>query len=539
MQKSEVVARVLDGNRLECQIVSPQGKKLILSGSVADDEPTFEKDGLGTNRLLVRNAWAFARTRHEAVSLPDQEHQRNAEKRAEALRKEAEWIALVADHLSSEEKHGWCSACFGEHSHRKAKLPLGQLPAYVCTECGSPTLPCAALGCKNMAVRGQGPIRVQRYCAEHRHEITGFSKADRKMGALNDYEEFLKYDKPNLATATKVVGLAGAGLALAAPLGFLLAPAIGGAIGGLIGGYSGAAATSYGLALLGGGAVAAGGLGMAGGTAVITGIGAAIGGALGAAVTNAYVREDDSFHIEMLQGGAGVPVIVCNGFLSESGRGWGEWRDIITARYPDSPVFRVHWGARELKHLALLGGEGAAKFIGVSALKEAAAKAAKKAAMKLAPVAPALFMADLAKNPWHVAKSRSEKTGVILADLLARTNAESYVLVGHSLGARAMVVAAQTLGTKQSAPRVQALHLLGAAIGAKSDWHTLTSAVEDRVYNYHSTKDNVLKIAYGIAQAEAAAGLAGFTPSGAKLKNIDVSAEVETHFQYHKNVRLS
>jgi hypothetical protein len=43
---------------------------------------------------------------------------------------------------------------------------------------------------------------------------------------------------------------------------------------------------------------------------------------------NAYVREDDSFHIELLQGGRGTPVIVCNGFLSESGKGWGEWYDI-------------------------------------------------------------------------------------------------------------------------------------------------------------------------------------------------------------------
>ncbi len=64
---------------------------------------------------------------------------------------------------------------------------------------------------------------------------------------------------------------------------------------------------------------------------VVTALGAALGGALGASVTNAYVREDKSFHIEMLQGGPGVPVVVCNGFLSESGKGWGEWQDIITS----------------------------------------------------------------------------------------------------------------------------------------------------------------------------------------------------------------
>jgi pimeloyl-ACP methyl ester carboxylesterase len=452
----------------------------------------------------------------------------------------AEWIADLADDLASEEKHGWCSACFGDHLHRKANRPLGHLPAYLCNDCGSPTLRCADPGCKNMAVRGQGAIRVKRYCAEHRHEIPGFAKADRKMGALNNYEEFLKYDKPNLARAVRVVGFAGAGLAVGAPLAFLAAPAIGGAVGALLGSYTGAAATSYGLALLGGGALAVGGLGMAGGTLVITALGASLGCALGASVMNAYVREDRSFHIEMLQGGRGIPVIVCNGFLSESGRGWGEWHDIITKRYADSPVYRVHWGAKELKDLGFLGAGGAAVTAGVAALKEAAMKAAKMAARRLGPLGPALVVTDLAKNPWHVAKNRAEKTGVIVADLLARTNADSYVLVGHSLGARAMVVAAQTLGTKPGGPRVQAIHLLGAAIGAKSDWHTLTAAVDDAVYNYHSTNDSVLKFVYPVAQGgRKAAGLTGFRPSANGLKNIDVSAQVKSHFDYHKNVILN
>lgn len=63
-----------------------------------------------------------------------------------------------------------------------------------------------------------------------------------------------------------------------------------------------------------------------------------------------------------------------------------------------------------------------------------------------------------------------------------------------------MVVAAQTLGTKRDGPRLEAIHLLGAAIGAKSDWHTLTARVDNAVYNYHSTNDNVLKYLYAVAQ---------------------------------------
>ena len=99
-----------------------------------------------------------------------------------------------------------------------------------------------------------------------------------------------------------------------------------------------------------------------------------------------------------------------------------------------------------------------------------------------------------------------------MADLLARTNADSYVLLGHSLSVRAMVVAAQTLGTKPGGPRVEATHLLGVAIGAKSDWRTLIAAVDDAVYNYHSTNDDVLKYLYPAPEGgRAAAGLTGFT----------------------------
>jgi hypothetical protein len=250
--------------------------------------------------------------------------------------------------------------------------------------------------------------------------------------------------------------------------------------------YSGAAATSYGLALLGGGSLAAGGLGMAGGTIVVSALGGALGGALGASVTNAYVREDKSFYIEMLRGGDGVPVVVCNGFLSETGRGWGEWKGLVTKRYPNSPVYRVHWGAKELKNLGMLASLGAVKGAGAATLKQAAAAATKSGAKKLGPLGPLLVGADLAKNPWHVAKNRADKTGVVLADLIARTDVGSYVLVGHSLGARVMAVATQTLGTKLGGPRIEAAHLLGAAVRSKSDSDALTAHVDDAVYTARS-----------------------------------------------------
>jgi hypothetical protein len=546
-------------------VVSDQGATLSLAGDVTDLEPTVQSDGvLKDDRALLSNAWAFAKTWHEArttsnaeaLEVPDPETQKaalkqveeakkTAAKRADVYAKVAQWIADVADDVSPyQPRNGWCSSCFFKTEHRKSNRPAGQLPVYVCQGCGSPTLPCVAPGCDNMAVRERGAIRVPQYCAEHRHEIAGFEKAQGKFGELHDYEDFLKYEKPDLTKVSKVAAVSVVGLTAAAPLALLAAPAIGGAIGslGVFGGFSGAAATSHGLALLGGGTLAAGGLGMAGGTAVVTAVGAAVGGALGASVANAYLREDKSFRIELLRPGkGGVPVLVANGFLTEGDKEkWGGWKGIVDAKYPDSPVYRVRWGAKELKDFGVLGANLLVKNGGVFVAKGAAAVATKAGAKLLGSVAaPVMLATDIVKNPWHVAKSRADKTGVIVGDLLARTEADSYVLIGHSLGARVMVVAAETLATKPGGPRIEAAHLLGAAIGAKSNWDALTAAVDEGVYGYHSTNDNILKLIYRTAQAgQKAAGWAGFTPVSSKLVNVDVTDQVKTHFEYQSNIQL-
>lgn len=558
-------AHVVHGTRIRVRVVSDQGASLGLEGDLSDVEPVVAEGGvLEFNPALRANMWSYGKTwfvantvsNAEALSIADPAAQKAAfklvdeareiaEKRAESYAKTAQWIADVADDLSLlDVTTAWCSSCFGKHEHRKSNRPVGQVPVFVCQGCGSPTLECVAVGCENMSVRDRGAIRVPQFCAEHKHVISGFEKAQGSFGELHDYEEYLQYDKPDLDKVAKIAvgGLLTVGVAV--PLAFLAAPAVGGAIGslGMFGGLSGAAASSHGLALLGGGTLAAGGLGMAGGTAVVTAVGAAVGGALGASVSNAYLREDKSFRIELLRpGNGGVPVIVANGFMTEgAGEKWGGWKGLVNDRYPDSPVYRVFWGAKELRDFGVLASGALGKAGGAAATKAAAAGATKAGAKLLGNViGPAIVAADLAKNPWHVAKSRADKTGVVLGDLLARTNADSYVLVGHSLGARVMVVAAQMLGTKPDGPRIQAAHLLGAAIGAKSNWDTLTAAVDDAVYGYHSASDDVLRYVYKVAQAgQSAAGLAGFVPSSAKLRNVDVSEAVGTHFEYQTNVTL-
>ena len=113
------------------------------------------------------------------------------------------------------------------------------------------------------------------------------------------------------------------------------------------------------------------------------------------------------------------------------------------------------------------GRSGTGRQATVRVLRGFAAKANKKAA-RVPGLGTILLANDLAKNPWHVAKTRAAMTGAVVADLLARTDQPSFILVGHSLGARVMVTAAQSLGTRQGTPKIETMHLLGAAVGARA-----------------------------------------------------------------------
>jgi hypothetical protein len=525
---------------MKCEVRSREGRVVRVSGTLADIEPHAEGDSsMLRNAALIHNAWAYAKHEKQFRRLRLEEKRASHRKQADLHAKTAVQIADLVDLLDQSFKTGWCSACFTRSEHQQVRLGSISVPAYLCVTCGSPTLKCAAPHCSCMANRGFGPLRIPRFCAAHRHDIYSFERASDKVDRLEQYEELHVFDRRDLtrisrlaATGIFAAGVAGTG-------GFLAGPAIGGAIGTL-GGYSGAAASSYGLALLGGGSIAAGGFGMVGGTYVIAAAGAAIGTALGASVTNSYLREDKSFRIEKFRDGPGTPVIVARGFLTDADRNWRFAIQMIERRYPDSPIYRLHWGSRELSALGLLAVRNIGIRHGAKVVVGAAARAGRVAAKKLLPVGPVLMAVDLAKNPWHTALVRADRTGVVLAGILARTEAEKYILVGHSLGARAMITAAETLATSDQSPRIETIHLLGAAEGRKGDWRPLNESVTDSVYNYFSGNDAVLKFAFAAAQGgSVAVGLRGFGSKFAKIKDRDVSALVKDHSDYFARVRLA
>lgn len=485
----------------------------VILGAVVDLGETLEVTDLRghlqlrENPALVTNLAAFGR--HELLTrrARSEEKKSSHSKQAEHHRKRTIAIAGMVLDVEEQEKaawEGWCSGCFARALHHKVR---GRRTAtYLCSECGAPTLPCAVVTCSDAALRGFSAVNRPQYCAAHKHQIPSFEKMSQRIPSLDEYVEWLKFEKVNAGRVTKVVGVGALAAASIGPQAFATAPAIGGAIGanaGTLGlasaNLSGAAATNFGLAWLGGGAIAANGAGMAGGAVVVGATGAALGGTLGAVATSAYVRADKSFRIDKLRDGVGPAVIVASGFLTEGSSDWGTWQRLIDERYPESPVYRLHWGTRELKAFGVMAGVGGGKVAAKQVIGKFAGKASKKAA-GLGPLAGLLVAIDLATNPWSVARNRATMTGVALADLIARCDGGPFVLIGHSLGGRVMVTAAQALATKDGEPRITDMHLLAAAVGTNGDWRLLHEATSGTVWNYFSKRDAVLSKVFRAAE---------------------------------------
>ena len=432
----------------------------------------------------------------------------------------------------------YCSWCFERTRHEPRDRTIPRRRIYECMGCGRPTLVCRAPKCTAMA-RDEGRF-PDLFCAAHAGMITGFSQLTRKIPSIDDYEILFQREVKNLSPALKI-GVAGVGGAiLLAPAAFIAAPAIGGVIGTEIFGLSGAAAVSKGLATLGFGSLATGGFGMAGGIAVISATGAIAGTALAGVLADAYFSEVDGFKIVRLKEGRGPAVIVINGFLTQDGRHpERDWLNALGKKYARNPWYLLEWESKRLGQAgAQLADLATTKGL-LTATKMFAGKATRSASKVLFPVDLALSVFKLGRNPWTVATVKAAMTGALLAEILSRTpGSRKYVLVGHSLGARVIYYALQSLG---GAPiqRVKAAHLLGGAVGTgkRADWNHAATAVYGGINNYYSKNDDILRLAYTAGRAFMGAPAIGRNPISATAPNIfnhDVTAMVDAHNEYKR-----
>lgn len=484
--------------------------------------------------------------------------QNAAEQVTDVKSKAQEKVNKLSDqHIDSnlDQIESYCSWCFEKTSCTLEEKNSFSRNVYICDGCKNKVVKCRA--CDNKAKHAENADNPEgqeaaekvglwsgNFCAVHEGEIANFENLNVKLESILEYKKYLERSETNYKKIARTTAFTVGGAAVIAPLALAAAPAIGGAVGSMVLGYSGAAATSSGLAVLGGGAVAAGGAGMAGGVAVLTAAGAALGGRKGAVISNSYYGDIDGFEIVRIREGKEPAVICIDGFLTQEDEESPDiWLKALEETYPENEILHVKWEAKRLKDLALTslstGGKEAAK----KGLFIASKSASKQAAKKVSPLGWALQALDMVDNPWSVASVKAYQTGALLADIIARTD-RKYILVGHSLGARVIYACLSSLATKEEGPYISDAYLLGGAVNntyvegsnsEKVNWFELHKAVSGKIRNYYSSNDSVLKYLY---QAGEGVKFEAGDPIGrneilcSNIINIDVSDVVDGHTEY-------
>ena len=402
----------------------------------------------------------------------------------------------------------FCSWCLSETSPKLVREGWFTRNDYQCgnLHCCRSIVSCRVPGCLNYArwdsfaitVEGKdvGVYEHDQFCGEHGGDVPNFATLNSTLTDPSDWRKVYDHRCTNIAKIGHISLVALGGMAVAGPLAFVAGPAIGGALGTLLG-LKGAAATGAGLAFLGGGSLAAGGLGMAGGLAVLTVLGTGVGGAAGAYLGNAYLGDVKGFNVRRLRTGRFPAIVTVNGFLTEGDDNLADWQAVLDRRYPRHAWYHVDWEAKQLHELGSLAANAFHQAAFRQQVSKAAQSASKAAAKNFGPAATIVQCLSLANNPWHVAFVKAGMTGVLLADILRRCNDQSFILLGHSLGARVIYSALTTLSTTAT-PIVEKVHLMGGAVdNDPENWKQAIKAVRSTVHNYYSLNDSVLQYLFG------------------------------------------
>lgn len=450
----------------------------------------------------------------------------------------------------SSNEYQWCSWCHKKTIHGLVEKNFLSRNEYKCSSCGNYTVQCRY--CENMATFKPAKTEndglfmsikenwASELCAEHDGTIADFDKLNTKLNDLIEYETLFDRTKWNLAKSGKIAGGMVAGVAVFTPVAYFAAPEIASALGaaGLLGTastgtaistLSGAALTSASLAALGPG-------GMAGGVAFVSAVGAALGGTQGAVVSNNYFGAIKDFKITKVKDGSGPALIFINGFLSQKNQDSSDWVKAVSSKYPNNPYYYVNWESSSLYEMGNLLGKGLGGAAFNKFISELMKRGSKSFAQKLNPLNWAQTVSELIGNPWHTSMVKASMTGILLADLIARTNnPNGFILMGHSLGSRVIYYLLCALSTKNIS-QINDVFLLGGAVDRKDSkgWNEAIKAVKGKIINCYSNNDSTLKFLYQGANALSSSpiGLGNIEVSHEKLVNKNVTSTIDGHMQY-------
>ncbi len=425
----------------------------------------------------------------------------------------------------------WCSWCHKKTTHKLVKKNYLSRNEFKCSFCNNYTIQCRF--CKNMAtykpstknklnfIKSFKDSLANELCAEHNGTIANFEKLNHRLKDLKDYEDLFNNSKWNIARTGKItVGIV-AGSAIFGPLTYIAAPGMASALG--LSGVLRTVGTNSIIRSLSS-------------TAILTATGAAIGATQGGVISNNYFGAVKNFKITKIKDGTGPSLIFINGFLSHKNQDPNDWINSVSAKYPLNPYYYVSWESKSLYEMGRLviksaGGKSFIKFI-TMLMKNKRRVLAKK----INPLSWAFTGSELIGNPWHASMVKASMTGILLADLIARTeNQNGYILMGHSLGSRVIYYLLKALSDKKKS-LIKDVFLLGGAVDRKDTdgWRTALKAVNGNLINCYSLNDSTLKFLYQGANALLSnpIGLGDIELNNKKIINKNVSSIVGGHMEY-------
>jgi hypothetical protein len=337
------------------------------------------------------------------------------------------------------------------------------------------------------------------------------------------------------------IGLASvAGAALIGVTGGLAAPLIAAGIGGVMGGLGLAAplvAAGIGGAMggLGLGATAAAGyLGAAVGNSAIVALFGAYGGQMGGQMMERYAKEVEDFSFIPIHSPDAALLRVAVGVTGWIVEGKEEVVDPWRSLGVGVEAYALRWEVEALTDLGTaLQGILASTVMGLVLMQIVRRTVFATLSAALWPLT-LLNAADILNNPFAVAKRRSKKAGLVLADaIINKAQGERPVtLVGYSLGARVVYWCLLSLAKRGAFGLVENVVFMGAPTPtSKKRWQAIRAVVAGRVVNVYSEQDYILAFLYRISSIQLdVAGLQEIKVQG--VENVNVGKMVEGHLRY-------
>jgi len=203
----------------------------------------------------------------------------------------------------------------------------------------------------------------------------------------------------------------------------------------------------------------------------------------------------DKFKITKHRDGKYPAIVTISGFTSEDKDNRKNWEHSILTLFPESEWFHLEWDSKKLPF-------DEEKIGTMPAFYEEKKKEHNSFKIFLNVIANRFTYGThlVINNFWHVSVRNAKVAGSQLGEVLSACPHKEFILVGHSLGARIIYNCLDYLHNNNVITNINEVHMLGGAVGNNSArWKNVSEKVVNKIYNYYSNNDMVLKTSYRIA----------------------------------------